>query len=239
MGGARSVSASIAPVTFGGSILERLKKVEATEQGRLYVSADGKITFQGRADIITDTTSNVSQHTFSDDGTSGQQARILTATFDDTTIINESKVSDSRGVVHTAEDATSKALYGPRVETLDVGVADTFAEHLAEYRVAAYKDPQMRVPVVEVPPRVDDAIWPLILDLELGNMVTVDRTPQGVGTAINPDLVVEGISWGVRPGGEWLVSFNLGLHPTEIAGPWFTWGGTGSTEGWGQGGWFY
>lgn len=200
----------LGPATINGkTALSVMQAIETTEQGYLYVSADGKVTFLDRDALITDTRTTVSQATFSDDTTSGQQSRILKGDFDEDLIVNQSVVTDANGIRHQVDDTTSQASFGVRTESLKVG-SSRGGLNLAEHRVNDYKDPHFRVPSVHVFPMKDDALWPKVLGRELGDLVTVKRTPQGVGSLYTDDLVVEGIEWKIRPGDKWAVEFRLG-----------------------------
>ena len=194
------------------TVLAALQQVERSEQGHLFVDSAGVVTFRSRADIVSETRSTVSQHTFSDNGTSGEQSRILAGRYDDDLIVNQCRVVDGDGTSHEVNDATSQAAYGVRTEQLTVDASPEDSVGIAAARVARYKDPAFRVPTVDVVPGRDAAIWPLVLGRELGDLVTVERTPQGVGALITDTMIVEGIRWNMNDAYDWSVSFNLGLR---------------------------
>lgn len=226
--------------TNGRKALTVLQQIETTEQGLFYADASGNVVFVGRQNLISETRFTTSQATFTDNGTSGEQARILRADFDDQFIRNRAEIRDSRGIPHSEIDQTSIDEFGEFVYSVSVDADENFAKNLAEFIIAAYKDPSLRVPKVEVSPTLDDNLWPNMLDRELGDLVTVERTPQGVGSQISVDRVINGIDWDISEGGKfWHAEFRLGTHLTDLGGPWFTWGGTGATQGWGQGNWFF
>lgn len=182
-----------------GSALEAMQLVEKSEDGFLYVEADGTITFVDRFGRVDLTRMNTSQATFSDaDDTSPYDD--LTYPYDDQLIYNDVRRTREGGVEQSAEDATSISSYfrKPHSESGLVMSTDAQARALAVIFLERYKEPQQRVDGLTINP--DNAPieqWPLVLGLRILDRITVVRTPQEIGDPISQDYWVQGMrhSW--------------------------------------------
>lgn len=176
----------------GGSPLDELEKVAATEQGVFFIAADGDATFLDRYH----TTGLSSEVTFSDDG-GGVGYSGLGYDYDDTLIVNESTVESPVAGSVTAVDSVSQGVHGPMSETvatlLRTGVE---LRAVAEYRVGRFGSPQVRSrPFTLKPEALGQSVYDDVLGLELGDLFVLERTPQGVGSQIVQTLVVDGVTW--------------------------------------------
>jgi hypothetical protein len=99
------------------------------------------------------------------------------------------------GTEATATDATAVTAYGIRtkaISTLLTSISE--CRNLAEYMVFRYKDPVLRAKSFAVnAERAPTTMWPAVLGLEIGDRVTLQRTPQNVGSQISTALLVERI----------------------------------------------
>jgi hypothetical protein len=194
---------------FGKGLLDALKEVEAAEQGRLFMSVDGKIRFidrnaEGSGTFIT------SQATFSDNPGVGEiKYSDVTLTYDDRYIFNEITVTQPNGTFYTESDSTSEGKYFKRTLNIDNFIADDgyYTANTAIYRLAQYKDPQMRIDQMSVNARRAVAYQSPCVTLDIGDRITVERTPQDVGAQIVKTLIVEGVKHSITRD-SWVVTFN-------------------------------
>jgi len=175
-----------------------LQTLEATEQGLLFVAGDGDITFIDREALNTAARHTTSQTTFSDDGSNARYFDAsLSFEYDDDQLRNEVVVSGDGIETQRATDATSATTYGKRSESITTFIPDhRVARSLAEYRVLVRKDPVTRPSAFTVKPERDHAgIYPVLLDLEIGDRITVERTPQGVGSQVAIQCLLDSMAW--------------------------------------------
>jgi len=193
----------------GKGLLDALKEVETAEQGRLFMSVDGKIKFvdrnaEGSGNFIT------SQATFSDNATGAEISYSdITLTFDDRYIFNDITFSQPDGTSYNNYDATSQGKYFKQTFVVDNFIADSgyFLVNAGLYKLAQYKDPQMRIDELTVNTRRSTAYQSPCVTLDIGDRITVNRTPQNVGSAISKTLIIEGIKHRITRDG-WMVTFN-------------------------------
>ena len=117
------------------------------------------------------------------------------------------------------EDATARTAYGPALEALSIPTVESAAQAraLANYRLRSWKDPSTRVAGLTVQPRAKPATaYPVLLGLELGDRITVERTPGNpvVGSQIVKELMVQGLSHSITREGVWQTSMYLSPAPT-------------------------
>lgn len=192
----------------GKGLLDALKEVEAAEQGRLFMSVDGKIRFidrnaEGTGNFIT------SQATFSDNPGVGEiKYADITLTYDDRYIYNEVTVTQPNGTRYTASDTTSQGKYFKKTLNIDNFIADDgyFVANTALYRLQQYKNPQMRIDELTVNARRAAAYQSPCVTLDIGDRITVERTPQDVGAQISKTLIIEGIKHSITRD-NWVVTF--------------------------------
>lgn len=190
-------------------LLDALKEVETAEQGRLFMSVDGKIRFidrnaEGSGNFIT------SQATFSDNPGVGEiKYSDIVLTFDDRYIFNEVTVTQPNGTTYTESDTTSQGKYFKRTFNIDNFIADDgyYTANTAIYKLNRSKDPQMRIDQLTVNTRRDVAYQSPCVTLDIGDRITVERTPQDVGSQISKTLIIEGIKHSITRD-NWVVTFN-------------------------------
>ena len=198
------------------SALSALRQAETGEAGTVFMSGDGKVTFQNRNH--TDTLSPATTISDTAPSTSFQD---FGRTFDESFLLNEIAVTWSTDVAPAiARDSTSIAQHGLVTEAvtallLTQGDAGDLAGHL----LAQYSMPVARVETctVTVATFAGMTVREDIIGLELGQLVTVVRTPMGTGTQINAPYRVEGISHTITKD-TWAIT--LQLSPAALV-DWF------------------
>jgi hypothetical protein len=224
---------TLSPAVLGGVALDQMRKCEAAEQGRMFVSRDGKLTFQDRYWSQLEAAGSTSQVTFSDAGSDVPYTG-LAFDYDDRLVFGRIAASTSSGYELTIEDATSLATYGDKTDSTLNGldVTPNVLRALAEHRLLTYKEPSLRPRPITVAlhdaTKVSDAEAEAILELDLGHRVTITRTPL-VGSAITQEALVESITHSIKAD-EWNVT--LSLSPAGITS-YGLWGDDWGTLTWG------
>lgn len=181
--------------------------VEASEQGLVFMSKDGKVAFRQRL-----TTPTLSPVEFRDDGT-GVPYEDVKIGFGTDLMVNQAIVTAPDGTA-IRQNVSSQVKYGIIEKTLDTQLSTLAqAEAIADYIIGRYSEPEYRVESVTVNLRaltsqqVED-----VLDLELGDQARLVFTPNATGSAISVANRVIGISHDVGFF-EHRVTFNLEVLP--------------------------
>lgn len=202
----------------GDGALQYLRLLEATEDGRLFIAADGSLVFHDRYWPWLAPEATISQVTFTDQP-GGACYADFQLDLDDDLIVNVARFTRRGGVEQVATDPASIAVHGEAEEQRsDLLVAtDAQARSLAEWTVATRSVPQPRVPSIRI--ALHTYAGPdqeAVLALDLGHRVTVERTPQGVGDPISLDFLVEGIRHEVAHR-QWWVDLYVSPAPQATA----------------------
>lgn len=198
-----------------GPTLAHLQAVASTEDGRLFVGADGTVRFLDRHAPFLEERSNTSQATFGD-GPGELRYSDITFDFSDDQIRNDASIrmpdpAGERNAEISYEDADSIEEYLRQSYSKDVLYTDPrVAQNNAEYIVSRYKDPALRVETITLKPERDPAnLMPQVLGREIGDRITVKRRPQGVGDPIVTETLIEAITHALTPAGAWTVTWSL------------------------------
>jgi len=193
-----------AEVSAGTSVLEYLKLVSASEQGNLFIGKDGKIIFQER---------NADQNSvdliFTDNFSPSESVKIpfsqVNNIFGSENLYNSITVENADVFPETVlvEDLASIGAYGYRAYSL-TGVLIQDPDELTDLAnrlLFTYKDPLYRFESVAVElSRLTTEQQNSVLDLEIGDIVQVEFTPNGIPPAISLPCRVLGISqeWSIE-----------------------------------------
>jgi hypothetical protein len=174
-------SSALGADVFDGNVLDYLQKVERSEQGALFVGKYGTLFFRDRLDFTPRSGSLV---TFADDGTGIDYDRVV-VNFGTELLLNTVTVSSDSGSV-TAFNQTSKTIYGvtaTKIETL-LSTASQLL-NIADYTVRKYGEPEYRVEGLEINlDKLGATDRETVLDLELGDVILLKFTPNGIGDPI-------------------------------------------------------
>lgn len=188
----------------GTSALDHAKAVAEAEFGQLFEAKDGKVTFHNRARRQNAATLQA----FTDDPAGLLRYGLgFHAAFDETYLWNYVRVETGEEA-SVSEDAASQDDYHKIVRTISSVLAhEPDRAALAEYQVQRYAQPELRAPELPLNGAVSPAAqWPVILDLEVSDRVTVTR----FATAADPMVLtqnIEGVKHTCSPGGPWLSAF--------------------------------
>lgn len=179
--------------------LEHLQEVEYSENGRFFISGDGKVTFHDRSTPLA------APYTESQGGFGDLEGALpvkdLVLAYDDSRLANEVICTREGGVAQTATDATSQTAYLTRTLERSGLLLSTDNEALsaAQYLLAAYKEPSLRAESITLAPLKTDALWPHVLGRELGDRISLRFTPPGGGEASSHDYLIQGIEHDIGP----------------------------------------
>jgi hypothetical protein len=203
--------------------LDYLQQIADTEQGRFYAAGDGTFVFRDRTWELITTAAKTSQATFGDLGAELHHQKLVLDGGNIDSIINSVIVTPSAGTAGVAEDATSITSYGrhqEQISSLQPNQVD--ARNLAKWRLSKFKDPRLNFTEIEIHPRRDAAnLFPKVLGLDFGQLITVKRRPQAIGSAISQDRAIDGIEHVITPE-DWTTTFYLTQPaPTVAASNWW------------------
>lgn len=179
----------LAAGTATGDALQYLQLVESSEQGLLFIGKQGQIVFRERNTFSSGFNSLV----FADDG-SGIPFTAAEVTYGTDLLFNQVTVTYPGGTA-IADNTVSQGKYGLIKNDIDTLLASgTTAGDLASYYVEKYGDPEYRFSTIEVSlVGIDQTMLDEMLDLEIGDLVEIRFTPNGVGSPIGKMAFVTSI----------------------------------------------
>lgn len=186
-------------VPAGTNVLQYLQNIQASEQGYLFMSAAGNLTFMGRADALNP----VPLLDFNDDGT-GIRYQSLTNAYGDELLFNYIQTQSPAGAVQIASDADSIARYQSqnysKLDLLNSTTAEV--EGLGDYLLGRYKDPQVRFTGIGTQlAALSQADQDACLGLDLTDIVAVGKTfDTGNPANVTQTLITSGVAHEIRPG---------------------------------------
>lgn len=166
---------------MSGNVLSYLQDVEASEQGQLFMTKDGKVRFVNGAVTVTSSTSSV---LFADDGT-GVPYIDAAVNYGTELLYNQVTASSPAGSV-TSNNVDSQAKYGITQASVSTLLATYSAtETLSQYWVNKYGEPEYRFQNLTISLNsLTGAQQTQILGLELGDIIQIKFTPNKVGSPI-------------------------------------------------------
>lgn len=180
--------------------LDFMQTVGDSEYGYFFCKSNGKLTLLPRYNQIGQS----STATFSDAG--DMRYRDLTLDFSADRVLNDVSVTDGNGTTVQAFNPTSISEVGRRSLTLQTHLPSvTEAASLADGIATIYETPLMEAGAFQISPERNPAVYyPELLPLEIGEVVSLVRTPK-VGSAINLTGVVQSINHSITPN-DWTVT---------------------------------
>ena len=225
--------------TRGRDALDYIREVVSTEQGEFYVDHrdGGKLRFRHRYARFVDTRSTTSQVTFTDDTTDVDGVGILIGGLDVAPngidgIVNQAQVKWRDGE-ESSSDASSVASYGPQGRSVTTqATTATQARSAGDWLVARYAQPRSRVRGIATRPDASATALTAARQLKGGDRVSYRFHPQGVGSATELDLFIEGVDQSVSDGVVRTAVYRLA--PVNTFTPWI-WGTSAwnTTKYWG------
>lgn len=186
---AREIDTGQSTVASGTAVqgaLEHLQLVEASEAGLLFIGKDGNLIFRERNSF----SSGYVPVVFADDG-SGIPFMSAEVSYGTDLLFNQVEVSYSGGTA-VASNTTSQNKYGVIMNSVETLLASAgAAQDFASYYVGEYGEPEYRFSSIEVTLRgLDGTQYGDMLQLEIGDLVQIKFTPNGVGSPIEKYALV-------------------------------------------------
>jgi len=186
-------------VEDGTALLNYLQTVTTSEQGYLYMSADGTLTFKGRTQVLNP----VSGATFNG-GVSDIRYQTLNNEFGDELLYNQILTQSPAGAQQVATDQTSINQYQVQTysQTSLLNATVTQVADLGLYLLGKYKQPVLRFTGLSTQLlALTEAQQNICFNLELTSIATVTKTfVAGAPTTVSQTLIVSGISHNITPG---------------------------------------
>ena len=174
--------------------LQYLQLVDTTENGQLFMSRSGAVTFKNRAF----NPSFISTVVFADDATPNAiRYSNIGVMYGSENLYNRVTITRNGGSPQVADSTTSQNAYGVAAFSIDGVLLTTDAEALnfANYLVGLYDEPELRINEVTVnlhdktPEEVER-----LCQLEIADVVQIKFTPNQIGSQIDQYAMVTGIS---------------------------------------------
>lgn len=202
--------------TGNGNALDVINNIVRSETGELFVDASGNVVMLGAWDLWT-SRYGTSSVTFSDAGTAGTVPYVGSGfDLDDTFLANDVEVKTSKNQSARTRNTTSIARYGRRslsIQTRLRRVSD--AQQVADYRLSRYAYPLPRLREFTVNPlRSPATVFPLILNLDLLDRVTIRSQPLNTGSVFSEQFWIERIVHDFEPSA-WQAHFSASQVPND------------------------
>jgi hypothetical protein len=189
------------------NVLNYLQQVNTSEQGYLYTSADGTLTFKGRSSVLNP----VSGASFTTNGT-GIPYMSLVNQYGSELLYNYIVTQSPAGAAQTNSDSTSISLYQAQNYNLLSLLNSTTSEvnGLGAYLLGKYRNPVVRFTGVSCElAALTSAQWATIFAIDLTSIVTVQKD-YNTGTPLTESqtLITSGIEHRIVPGSH-IVSYTF------------------------------
>lgn len=203
------------------SALAHLQRCQEAEDGRVFVAADGKVTFFDRWTPYM-SPYDVASSTFGDIGTTAEWPYVgITIENGDRLIYNDIRLQREGSTnLITSSDAQSVSAYWENsLQRTDLLTLDE--NEIAQQASALkdrYKDPALRITSLLIDPyQQPDQLWPFVLGVELGDRIRVKRRPYNASNPttdssnglLSQDCFVEGIRHAADRDGRWETELKL------------------------------
>jgi hypothetical protein len=195
------------PIAQDTEVLNYLQQVTTSEQGYLYVSAAGVLTFKGRSAVLNP----VSGATFNTSGT-GIPMQSIENQFGDELLYNYIITQSPAGAAQTTSNATSIAAFQTQQYAVTNLLNDTTTEvaALGNYLLGKYKDPVLRFTGISTElTALSAANQDICLTLDLTSIATVVMAyTTGTPATVSQTLIVSGVSHNITPQSH-IISYNF------------------------------
>ena len=180
------------------NVLNYLQLVTKSEQGYIYIAADGTLTYKGRSQVLNP----VANAEFKADGT-GINYQTLINEFGDELLYNDIVTESPAGGPFNATDAASQALYQSQqyAATDLLNSTASEVEALGQYLLGKYRNPVLRFTGVTTQlAALSTAQQNAVLALDLTDIATVEKTfLVGTPTSVTQTLIVSGVRHTITP----------------------------------------
>jgi len=194
-------------ITQDTNCLNYLQQINTSEQGYLFMSAAGTLTFKGRSSVLNP----VAGATFNTTGT-GLAYQTLINQYGDELLYNYIITQSPAGAVQTTSNAASIALYQAQQYALTNLLNSTTAEvaGLGNYLLGKYMNPVLRFTGLSTQmSALSTANQNIVLGLDMTSICTVVKNfVVGTPATETQTLIVSGIAHNITPGSH-IVSYTF------------------------------
>jgi hypothetical protein len=187
-------------ISQGTALLNYLQTITTSEQGYLFVGADGTLTFKGRTQVLNPNTEAI----FSGDTSVGIPYQTLMNQFGDELLYNVVVTQSPAGGPFTATDNDSVNQYQAQTysQTSLLNSTTTEVEGLGQYLLGKYRQPELRFTGLSTQLlALDDSKQNICLGLELTDVCNVVKHfAVGLPSSVDQAVIVSGISHNITPG---------------------------------------
>lgn len=181
------------------NVLNYLQLVTTSEQGYLYMSADGVLTFKGRSEVLN----KQADALFTSNG-SGLPYQTLMNEFGDELLYNYIITQSPAGGPFDAFDSTSQSLYQSQQYALTnlLNSSASEVEALGDYLLGKYKNPVLRFNGLSNQlASLSEAQQNACLNLDLTNIASITKTfVTGTPSSVTQTVIVSGVTHSITPG---------------------------------------
>jgi hypothetical protein len=181
------------------NVLNYLQLVTTSEQGYLYMSADGTLTFKGRTEVLNQPADAV----FTSNGT-GLPYQTLSNEFGDELLYNYIVTESPAGGPFDAIDSASQALYQSQQYALTnlLNSSSSEVQALGQYLLGKYKNPVLRFTGLSNQlSALSMAHQNACLNLDLTDIASITKTfVAGSPSSVMQTVIVSGINHNITPG---------------------------------------
>lgn len=187
------------------NVLNYLQQINTSEQGYLFMSANGTLTFKGRSSVLNP----VAGATFNTDGT-GLPYQTLVNQYGDELLYNNISTQSPAGAVQNTINAQSIALYQSQTYQLLDLLNSTTAEvaGLGNYLLGKYQNPVLRFTGLSTQmAALSLSNQNICLNLDMTSICSVVKNfVVGTPSTETQTLIVSGVSHNITPGSH-IISF--------------------------------
>ena len=178
-------------VTWGSNVLNYCQLVAKSDAGRFFATRENVLRFMDRHALLNPQ----SAVEFRDDGT-GVAFHGIETQVGAELLFNRVGVDREGGTLQTVEDTDAQTEFGVRALNLSGLLMDSDEQSadMADWLLNTYKAPVVRIASVMVKVNALTAEQRgAVTRLDLGDVIAVSWTPQGIGDPLEQTLVVEGV----------------------------------------------
>jgi hypothetical protein len=212
-----SLSTLLAPTWEAATTaLEVIQSAAEDASGYTFIDGDGRLTYHNRARRQ----SAPIRYTLGESNGLPYEPG-LSFQMDDDKVINEVNYTRTGGVSATVRDSTSIAAFGRKSKSLELSITgDTAVTDAAYSLLNVYAEPIVRCDQVSLNASATNALFPVVLGVEIGDRVKLTDLPVGA-PAPTYEFYVEAIDTTVSVDGgtsQWVTS--LSLSPATASDVW-------------------
>jgi hypothetical protein len=187
------------PIEQDTNVLNYLQDVTISEQGYLYMSANGTLTFKGRGQVL-----NIAPGVVFSEDSSNIPYQTLINEFGDELLYNYIVTESPAGAKQTSSDSTSIALYQAQQYSLTNLLNSTVSQvqALGSYLLGKYKNPVLRFTGLSTQMfALTEHQQNLLLSLDLTSVCSVIKDfVEGSPSSSTQTVIVSGVSHNITPG---------------------------------------